>query len=85
MNYTFKLLYFWGSLHYDVNKNKGSANSTNITGEGVLIKLTGAAAQNFIKKHFEIGGKAFQLTDIDKKEAVAIKWTNKALVKVRFI
>jgi hypothetical protein len=36
----------------DVHKNKGSANSTNITGEGVLIKLTGAAAQGFIKKTF---------------------------------
>ncbi|MBU3664218.1 MAG: RHS repeat-associated core domain-containing protein, partial [Bacteroidetes bacterium] len=52
----------------DVHKNKGSANSTNITGEGVLIKLTGAAAQGFIKKHFEAGGKGFELTDIDKVE-----------------
>jgi len=50
----------------DVAKAKGSLGATNLSGEGVLIKLKGQSATDYIGKSIETyGAKVFEITDID--------------------
>lgn len=62
------IVYTYGRYD-DVDKNKGLLNGTNLTGEGVLIKLTGQEAQDYIDiATSQNGAKIFELTDISKSE-----------------
>ncbi len=60
------VVYTYG-IYDDVDKEKGSLNETNISGEGVLIRLTGKKANQFINKYITLyGAQAYELTDIDE-------------------
>ena len=51
-----------------LGKDKGSLNSTNISGEGVLIKYTGKKALKYIQKEIEKGAEGYKIKDIDTEE-----------------
>lgn len=53
----------------EVGSNKGSLNGTNISGEGVLIKLTGDDALNEISKYVDgYGAQVFQIGDANESD-----------------
>ena len=53
----------------EVDKDKGSLNTTNTSGEGVLIKLEGQDAIDMIDKYInDFGAEAFEITNADDGE-----------------
>jgi len=51
----------------ELEKDKGSLNTTNIEGEGVLIKLEGAEAEAFIDHYVnDLGASVYELENVDE-------------------
>ena len=53
----------------ELAKDKGSSNTTNLKGEGVLIKLQGKKARNFINHYVnDLGASVYELKNVDDKK-----------------
>jgi RHS repeat-associated protein len=60
------IVYTYGR-YAELGKQKGSANQTNLSGQGVLIKLTGQQATDLIYDHiYKYEGSVFEITDTDE-------------------
>ena len=58
----------------DVANDKGSLNPTNLSGEGVLIRLMGDRGAKFVDEHVnKFKGRAYEITDIDKSGEQRVK------------
>ncbi len=57
-----------------LDKEKGILNNTNISGQGVLLRLTGQDAVNFVNKYVnEDGAEAYEITSANESSVCEIR------------